>query len=220
MQVEELFEVVKQPRIEKGIEAQDAVIRHLSNEFEDGFELVSQAGASSKVPDIIANINGDRTQIEVKGRSNPNATVKIYEKSVKRGQKDRVLDAFARAHSNGAVRTFTEYVDLLRQENTKIGFPGDPGVTAIAGKFYVPADDAKTRSVMRKYIMDTLHNNADDYFAIYTFNNGQTDFYDTGSTNQAIPATKLPNIRVVRAETYGSAYKGAMRIAIKVIFRR
>jgi hypothetical protein len=217
--MQEIYEG-NQPRVEKGVEAQNAVITHLEHEFGNDFELISQAGRSSKAPDIVSKIHGVPTQIEVKGRTNPNSTVKIYEKSIKRGQRDRVLDAFARAHSNGTAKTFEDYVDLLRKENRAVGFPGDPGVTAKAGKFYVPATDPKTRSLMRKYIMDTLKNNDDDYFAIHTFNTGETDMFDTGSTNHEVQAGKLPNIRVVRAETYGSAYKGAMRIAIKVIFQR
>lgn len=218
MKVQDLYE--GQPRIERGVEAQNAVIKHLEHEFGSDFEFISQAGKQSKAPDIVSKIHGIPTQIEVKGRTNSNSTVKIYEKSIKRGQRDRVLDAFARSVSGGVSKTFEDYVDLLRKDNPAIGYPGDPGVTARAGKFYVPAEDPKTRSLMRKYIMDTLKNNSDDYFALHTFNSGQTDMYDTGSTNHTVEASKLPNIRVVRGETYGTAYKGAMRVAIKVIFQR
>ena len=203
----------------KALAAQDAVVNHLEHEFGSDFELISTAGRSSKAPDIVSKIHGLPTQIEVKNRANKNAPVTVYEKSIKRGQRDRVLDAFARAHSGGVSKTFEDFVDLLRKDNPAIGFPGDAGVTK-SGKFYVPAEDAKTRTMMRKYIMDTMKNNSDDYFAIHTFNDNVTELYDIGSTNHEVPAKKLPNIRVVRAETYGGAYKGAMRIAIKVIFQR
>ena len=209
-----------QPRVSNGIAAQTAVIRHLEQQFGPNFELIGQAMHGHKSPDIVSTIHGVPAQIEVKGRTNSNSTVKIYEKSIKRGQRDLVLDLFAKYVSIGVVDTFEHYVDLKRTTNSSVGFPGDPGVIVKSGKFYVPVEDVKIRSRLRPLIVNTLTANSDDYFAIHTLDSGATDVYDIGSTNSNFSANRLPNIRSIRCETYGSSYKSAMRIAIKVVFKR
>jgi hypothetical protein len=132
-----------------------------------------------------------------------------------------MLDAFARALSNGQARNFEQYVDQLRQQNPAYGWPSDNGVTAKAGKFYVATEDPRVKTIMRRYLMQHLKDNNDDYFVIHTVSNGQTDVYDTGSTNDELPAPRIPNIRRVEVGTYGTAGNpNTLRMAIKVNFIR
>lgn len=208
-----------QPRVQTGMNSQDVVIASLQQDLGSDFQLISCAPPASKLPDIVAIIYGQQVQIEVKRRDNTNSPVKIYEKSIQRGQRDRILDAFARSHSNGRTKSFTEYVDYLRSNSPEVGFPDDEGVgSSRSGKFYVSIEDTKTKSLIRKYLVDSLKANSDDYFAIHTFNTGRVDIYDIGSANNLLQVKKLPNIRLARIETYGGAYKNSMRLAIKVLF--
>ena len=218
MKINELFEQA-QPRVKSGSKAQAAVINHLQDVFGNDFEFVSQAKPSSKAPDLVANIHGIKTQFEVKGRGTAGGTVKLYEARIKRGQRDPLLDSFARAHSDGAAKTFEEYIDLLRKGNPAIGFPGDEGVTAKAGKIYVGTANSNVKTIMRRHLMKVLKEGADDYFAIYTAASARTDIYDTGSSNSELQAPRIPNIRRVVLVTYGSAgTSGQIRLAIKVNF--
>jgi len=116
MKINEVIENI-QPRVRTGSYAQDSVINYLKHEHGDDFELVGTAQPSSKAPDIIAKIHGKPTQFEIKGRRTPSGTVKIYEARIRRGGRDRLFDAFARAHSNGKAKTFEQYVDFLRKKN-------------------------------------------------------------------------------------------------------
>lgn len=221
MKISELLCELAQPRVKSGSKAQSAVINHLQDVFGDDFELVSQAKPSSKAPDLVTNIHGVKTQFEVKGRGTEGGTVKLYEARIKRGQRDPLLDSFARAHSEGKARTFEEYIDLLRKGNPAIGFPGDEGVTAKAGKIYVGTDNSNVRTLMRRHLMKILKEGDDDYFAIYTAATGRTDIYDSGSSNSELQAPRIPNIRRVVLGTYGSAgTAGQIRLAIKVNFTK
>lgn len=220
MRINEVVEGI-QPRVRTGNYAQGIVIEHLKQLYGDDFELVSTAKASSNAPDIVAMINGKKTQLEIKGRRTPGGTVKIYEARIKRGGRDRLFDAFARAHSNGKARTFEQYIDLLRETNPAIGFPGDEGVTAKAGKFHIGTDDSKIRTLVRRHLMDHLRAASDDYFVIYTDSNNQIKIFDTGSVNNAIQVPKIPNIRRVELSTYGAAgTAGTYRLALKVNFTK
>lgn len=210
-----------QPRVTHGMEAQAAVIKMLEAEYGNAFELISVAPPSSNAPDIVANLHGKRTQFEVKGRLEPGSTVKLYETRIRRGEKDATLDSFVRAYTNGKASTFEQYIDGMRKLDSTIGWPSDEDVTAKAGKFYIGTDDPAVRTTLRRRLMTQLHESHDDYFVIYTRGNGQVDIYDTGSSNNELPAPKVPNIRRVQAGTYGSAgTEGTMRVAIKVNFSK
>ena len=221
MKINELLSELAQPRVESGSKAQLAVIRHLHSVFGKDFRFISQAAPSKKDADLVAKIHGTTTQFEVKGRATPGGTVKLYEVRIKRGERDPLLDSFARALSEGAAKTFEQYIDLLRKGNPAIGFPGDEGVTAKAGKIYVATDSASIRTIMRRHLMKVLKEADDDYFAIYTVSTNRTDVYDTGSSNSELQAPRIPNIRRVELGTYGSAgTPNQLRLAIKVNFTK
>lgn len=216
-----LYELT-QPRVKKGMNTQEAVVAYLQAQLGDDFKFISAAKASSYAPDLIAEIHGVKTQIEIKGRDSKANPVKIYEKRVERGENDPVINAFIKAYTNGKAKNLDHFIDVMRKKvDDSIGYPTDEGVSAPAGKLYVATDDGKVRNTMRRYLMDHLHSNNDDYFVIYTRATGDIELYDTGSANNELPAPRVPNIRRVILETYGSAgTPGKMRLAIKVQFAK
>ena len=216
------FFELTQPRVKKGMNTQEAVVSYLRDLLGEDFKLISVAKPSSYAPDLEAEIHGVKTQIEIKGRDSKANPVKIYEKRVERGEDDPIINAFIRAYTNGKAKNLDHYIDVMRKKvDDSIGYPTDEGVTAPAGKLYVATDDSKVRNIMRRYLMDHLKGNNDDYFVIYTRSTGDIELYDTGSANSELSAPRVPNIRRVILETYGSAgTPGKMRLAIKVQFAK
>ena len=77
MKITEILCEDPQPRVTQGMATQNVVAAYLQSKLGDDFEFVSQAPASSTAPDLVANIHGTKTQVEIKGREHPTASVEI-----------------------------------------------------------------------------------------------------------------------------------------------
>lgn len=214
------------PRVETGIEAQQMFIEYLKKTYGDDFKLISTAGKSQKDPDVVAEIQGHRIQFEVKNRDNPAGTVKLYEKSLAANTKNVMFDVFARAYSDGKARNFTQLVELMREQDTKYGWPGMEGVEAKSGRFYIRTDNTKVRSNLRRQLVTMMNQSGDDYFVIIDRNTGEPHIYDIGSGDDVIQAAKMPSIKNVIVDSYGSGHLSkktgqyAARLAIKAVFSK
>jgi len=208
-----------QQRVSRGSEAQQHIEEYLTNKFGKQYKLVSTAPPSSKKPDLVANINGKLVQFEIKGRANPNAFIKLYERSVGRDDNDKTLNAFARNYTDGKITSFTELVDATNGKSSKFGFPGDKGV-AKSGSVYFSTDEPAHLSKMRKYILQSLRDNGDEYFAVYNRGTHTVDYFYTGLGPNPLKAKRIPNFKQMVVDTYGGAYKNKMRVGIKVKLAR
>lgn len=215
MKLIELFEAV-QPRVSRGDKAQQNVDAYLQDYFGDRYKSRAIAEKFKKHGDIVATLDGEEIQIEVKRRKNVTSPIKMYEKMIGRDQPDQTLDAVARSY--GYV-DFTDMVEGLRQENPRIGFPGDKG-TPKSGSIYVSITERPVLSKIRQYILKSLREGGDHYFAIYNADDKSTSIFHTGLGSNPMGAPRLPNIRQIVLDTYGGGYKNKMRAGLKITFNR
>lgn len=226
MKLSEILETVDvdQARIKKGLNAQDVVAEYLADEYGEDWELTAKAGRNQKSPDIIGDLHGHRTQFEVKLRDKPTDPVTLYDTMIPRGGRDPVLDAFARAETNGEAKTYTEFVDKRREIDPSRGWPGDHPTVPKTGGMSFSSTNPKTIQVIRRRLMDQLKANNDDYFVIVTGNTTTVDIYDVGSTHPEIQAPRIPNIRRIVVKTYGGGRVSDKtglynaRITVKAVF--
>lgn len=215
MKMIELLNEEIQQRVFHGSEAQQIIEQQLSDEFGDDYELISIAPPSSKKPDLVARIEDEVVQFEIKGRADTNSLIKFYEKSVGRGQRDRVLDSIANILSDGQAHDFTNFMDLLRKTNKHYGFPGDKGVVK-SGSIYLNVTDRAHLSKIRTYLINTLRADGNNYFVAYNRKSHDVSYFHTGQGSNALNVPRIPNINQIVIDTYGGQYKGKMRVAIKV----
>ena len=212
--------MIKQPRVNKGLQAQESIHQYLESYYGNDFEFIEAAKASKKSGDLIANIHGIKTQVEIKRRDTKSSPIKLYEKLIARGQPDAILDEYARLTSSDKCGTFTELIDLVRQDNTAVGFPGDSGVNTKSGKCYMTTDCCYTKESIHNTLLTLLSKQQDDLFAVWTHKCQTADIYDLNSQNLYTTYPALPKFDKIVVKTYGGSYKSSMRIAIKVVLAR
>jgi len=204
-----------QSRVNVGGSAQASFARVFKKKFPNS-RVISISPRSSQAADIIVKHNGKKLQFEVKARTGPERTNVVYDKSLRRGAHDPILDAFAR--SFGKERTFSELIDSYRKKDSRIGFPGDLGVVS-SGK--IPREfnstDPTFLSQLRQAVIRRLQANGDNYFAIHDLSTGITSVYFTGLGDNVLGAKPYPKLSSVQIDTYGGGYKGGMRVGIKAV---
>jgi len=213
MLVSELFED-DQARVDVGGTAQASFARAFKKKFPNA-KIISTAKRSSQVADIVVSYKGKKLQFEVKARTSPEKSNVVYNKTLRRGDPDRVFDEFAHAFGG---KSFSALIDSYRNKNPKIGFPGDKGVVS-SGK--IPRDlsseDPAFLSRLRALVIRSLKDNGDNYFAIHDLSTGMTSIYFTGLGENVLGAKPYPRFSSVQIDTYGGGYKGAMQVGAKAV---
>lgn len=209
-----------QSRLETGAQTQDLIadkVREMVDEDAD-VEVVSVAKKGSTAPDVVMKINGKRVQFEVKGTSSASAPITLFDKSMRRGKKDELLDMFADVVTNGEAETFEQAVDLYREEDPTIGFPGDEGVGK-SGKlplaFRVDSSDKTTLRTFRDELIKHFEDGGDNYFVVHNRTKDTVDIYHVFGPNP-IKADKFPQLKQFDVRTYGGPSGGAMRVGVKI----
>lgn len=219
MKINEILIEQAQKRVYQGSEAQQIIEQHLSEWFGDEYQLISIAKPASHEPDLVAEIGGERIQFEIKSRDAKSGMIKMYEKSIGRDERDRNFDLIAKYYSGGELKTFTQLVDHLRETHPQYGFPGDEGAGK-SGSIWLKIDQQDVITKIRPYLLAPLRNDGNQYFAVFDQASGKVSTFHTGLEPNVLGAPRIPNIAAVAIDTYGGQYKGRMRAAIKVRFRR
>jgi len=214
MLVSELFEA-DQARVDIGAVAQAAFARNFKKKF-PGSRVVSISKRSSQVADIVVRYQGERLQFEIKARTGPDETNVVYAKTMRRGDSNKVFDAFARSF-NDNTDSFCDLIDLYRKEDTSVGFPEDEGVKNSSGKipWEFKSDDPDFLSLLRSLVIKHLKAHGDNYFGLYDLSTGTTSIYFTGHGENILSAKPYPKLTFVQIDTYGGGYKNSMRVAAK-----
>jgi hypothetical protein len=207
-----------QTRVSKGAAAQQSFVERLEAAVGQGFKLVSVAPMSSQAPDVIAQINGETCQFEIKGRTSQDSHITFFDRSIRRGNRDPLLDDIAVALVGSQVETFEQMIDLYRKTNKAVGFPGDAGAPPsgkVPPEFRVH-DNPELFARVRNYLLAHFGSAGDNYFAaVNRESEGASVFWTTLGANP-LNAPEFPALTMVVLDTYGGAYKGAMRVALKV----
>jgi hypothetical protein len=207
-----------QARVPAGAAAQQSFITRLQASVGEGFKLLSVAPMSSQAPDVIAQINQQTCQFEIKGRNNQAAHITFFDRSIRRGNRDPMLDDVARALMGSNVDSFEQMIDIYRKKNTAVGFPGDKGAPPsgkLPPEFRVHDNPALFERV-RAHLLAHFNEAGDNYFAVLNRDDGKASIFWTGTGPNPLEAPDFPQLTMVLLDTYGGAYKGAMRVALKV----
>jgi hypothetical protein len=207
-----------QTRVYAGADAQQSFVGRLQAAVGQGFKLISVAPMSSQAPDVIAEINGQSCQFEIKGRGGQAAHITFFDRSIRRGNRDPMLDDVARALAGTNVESFEHMIDMYRKKNKAVGFPGDKGAPP-SGKLppeFRVHDDPQLFERVRAHLIAHFNEAGDNYFAAMNRDNGKASVFWTGLGQNVLNAPAFPPLKSVVLDTYGGAYKGAMRVALKV----
>lgn len=207
-----------QQRVSAGASAQNAFVERLQASVGPGFKLISVAPMSSQAPDVIAEINGQSCQFEIKGRNNQAAHITFFDRSIRRGNRDPMLDDVARALMGSNVDSFEKMIDVYRKKNKAVGFPGDKGAPP-SGKLppeFRVHDNPELFARVRSYLLSHFAEAGDNYFSVVNRDDHTSSIFWTGVGANPLKAPPFPALNMVVLDTYGGAYKGAMRVALKV----
>ena len=178
-------------------------------------EFKSSAPPGSNSPDLVYTMEDGTIQFEIKGAPSFNSTVTLFDKSVRRGS-PTFLDRFV--EPLGFV-TLDDCVDHHRNEDTTIGYAGDPGVVK-SGKLPAVLDvcDPELLVDFHGVIKNHFAESGDNYFAVYNRTTDGTAAYHTGHGDNALCLPDLPMLTQFKLATYGGPSNGATRIGVKVKF--
>lgn len=207
-----------QTRVAHGAEAQASFAERLATAIGPGFKLISSAPMSSQAPDVVGSVNGQDVQFEIKGRNSQSSHITFFDRSIRRGGNDPMLNDVSAALTQGKLNNFEQMIDAYRKKNKAVGFPGDKGAPPsgkLPPEFRVSDDQALFTSV-RQHLIDHFAQAGDNYFAVVNRDTNQTEIFWTGAGQNPLNAPVFPQLIFVLLDTYGGAYKGAMRVAMKV----
>lgn len=208
-----------QPRIILGNNSQHIVASSLQAAHGISFAVTHLAPTGSRSPDLIASYEKQIIQIEIKGRNNSRQEVTLFDRSTRRNISVPALDKIINIVTDSSL-TFSEFVDLHRQGDPTVGFPGDVGV-AKSGKIpskTLSVSDAAKLLHLHEYISEYFTVNNDNYLAIHNRDVGTINVFHTGYGLNVLEAPPLPTLTRFGLHTYGGASSGAMRIGMKVGF--
>lgn len=207
-----------QSRVQTGSSAQDIIADKVSEMVDQDVEteVISTAKPGSTKPDLVMKVGNQEIQFEIKGTSSDAAPITFFDKTMRRGRSDDLLDMFAEVLTDGEVETFEQAVDLYREEDPTIGYPGDEGVGK-SGK--LPLDfrikDPTKLKKFRSELIDHFKEGGDNYFAVHNRTKDTAKIYHIYGPN-LLDADKFPQIKQFDVRTYGGPSGGGMRVGIKV----
>lgn len=232
-----------QPRVATGMQAQDAVVDVLRQQFGKQLTDVSVAVVGNKLTDIDVKIKGQPVKFEVKSiRGRPrtsiySTTVWLEEpKSITgAGQTNKIIDGFVQ-QLTGKYNTFNQWIAAERKKDKSIGYFGQEGVVNKAGKIPNPKtiSDGTIVTAIRKNFVERLRKQEVTYFVIFYEPSHTPFFYYTGYGPNILNVKRAPAIKSVMIDTYGDPAsadkdpddptyvslpgKNRMRVALKATF--
>lgn len=203
------------PRITHGFRAQLLTQQLLPQDA----TLLSVARPGSQLPDLVALINGHRTQFEIKSCATPNSTIAPYSRTVFHGELSP-LDHLVSIFTDRPNDTLRSVIANHRSTDQSYGFPCDDGVTR-SGK--IPALRVKKGNpaliTIRNYVIDRLQAENNTYLALVCTKPTPTiHLFYTGCGHNVLKASPLPMLTSAYLSTYGTAELDSMRVALKVSF--
>ena len=204
-----------QERVELGNRAQLQVSKDIKRKFSRS-QIISMSAPYQKKTDIEVAINSSLiVKIEVKYIKN---LVTVYDTLLHRDQLDPIFDWFAsRLPFNTYNLPFTKLMDKVREKDQSIGFAGDAGAAKNSGK--VPSwwiSSPRVISKLRDILIKRYTDRGDNYFALVNTDGKVRYYYLQGPVVPAFGTAPFPQIARAKTDTYGRAYPGAVRAAIKV----
>lgn len=204
----------KQGRVLQGSVGQQVVVDYLKREYGDRLDIISIAPKHSKAPDIVATLDGERFQVEVKSRDSFVTPMVLFNSTVRRGAPSPREDAFVSAFEKDQAH-LEDTMDYYRyNDDPTVGFPDDPN-SPPSGKFPKQwrTQDANTLSRIRRLIIRDLQNSGNNYLAIRV--NDHVAIFWTGLGSNVLNEPKIPSFRYSLIDTYGEGYRGAIRFAVR-----
>jgi hypothetical protein len=206
-------------RVATGAQGQEQVFEFLQQTYGDKHTIEHTGGAiiGSKAGDLKVTIDGERMQIEIKNASSPKAPMTLYDKTVRRGKFTQDIDDIIRAITGNSSMSMEKYIDMKRRKDRTIGYPGDKGVTAKSGSFprVLISQDDPAMQIAYKAIIRHFAMGDDTHFAI-NHGSGAATIYHTGHGPNPINAPVFPVPTTLLLDTYGGAYRGGMRMGVKI----
>lgn len=207
----------EQSRVSTGAAAQIFVVRDFRRKFPSS-KLTFKAPPGSQKTDIIMTMkDGTAVHLEVKVAG---MRITAYDSTIHRGDTDALLDWAASTLPNNPQKlSFSDLIDTVRQQDRRVGFPGDEGV-AKSGK--VPAFPLKGPAVLsqlRQQLMNRYKEKGDNYLALVIPGTNQVQYYYiSGPFLRGLHAEKFPTLSRAQFDTYGwdSKSGNGLRAAIKV----
>lgn len=207
-----------QSRVETGSRAQNVICQKLQEKYGNRIHIISTAKTASQAADLVFEFDGNQTQMEIKSHNTKTSPITFFDKSIRRGDNLPFLDEVAATFSNGHSFSFEKLIDVYRETNPAVGFPGDEG-TPKSGKLPSQLRITENEYLLdrfRQFLIRHFHEHQDTYFVVYNKDDQNAIIYYTGFGNNPLEAPLLPKVSKVILDTYGGAYKGAMRVALKI----
>lgn len=212
-----------QARVGQGAEAQHEVFRYIKRLIRDRIpgvtiKFISLSAPGSQEPDIVIEVNGKRIQFEVKHRTGFGSLVTVFNKFVRRGETNNPINNIVKLMT-GRPLTFEKLIDIRRKKDKSQGFPGDEGVVNISGKFSpltVDKDSPKMK-LLTDYLLPLFTSSGDNYFVLH-YGSKNVKMFFTGEGENILDMPTLDSFDLVKLDTYGTGYNGAIRMAVKVRF--
>ena len=206
--------MAKQPRIDRGFDAQVAVKRSLPPEL----TIVSCARPGSNKPDLVSIVDGRLIQFEVKSCDNITSTIVPISCTVRQNT-TTFIDGLVPLFTNHEHQSISSIIDHHRLSDPTIGFPCDDG-TGRSGR--IPPQLSMSSSHMNiSRVHDAMirywHECKNHYLVVVCRKPTQTiHVFHTGYGDNRLNAPLVPRIRSARIGTYGSAPPNALRVALKI----
>lgn len=197
-----------QQRVHAGETGQHAVVHELQRKLGNRASNFKTAIVGNKVVDISANIDGKLVNFEVKSiNSRPRSVV--YDTIVYNSLKNYpnpILDTFIKSLTKGQAENFHQWIELARQTDQSIGFPGTPGVVNKTGKLPNPktVTDSKVISYVRNKFIKRLRDQHISYFVLHHAPLAISKFYYTGYGENILQEKRTPKIVSIMIDTYGN----------------
>lgn len=218
-----------QNRVASGSASQKAVadaVQNIAFEHDYDYKFISMARPGSNAPDLICEVDGHKTQFEIKGAGSDNAPITFFDKSVSRIRKTpKIIDDISKLFATHCKlklikKDFVSVIDYFRAENNEFGFPGDDGAPK-SGKI-PPFFTTTSRPLLlklHKLILRHFAEGGDNYFVINNRSNNTFKFYYTEYGQNILHLKDLPEFSSFSLATYGGASSGSMRAGLKIKLR-
>jgi hypothetical protein len=130
-----------------------------------------------------------------------------------------LIDALTSALTSTEYQSLEELIDIYREIDMAVGFPGDEGVKK-SGKLppiLRVRDDTSILSAARSAVLAHFCRTEDNYFAVYN-RDGPTsvELFYTGHGPNTLGAPMFPDLDAATLDTHGGPYNKSMRVALKV----
>lgn len=206
-----------QERVSNGAMAQVFVARDFRRRFPSA-KLTFKAPPGSQKTDIIMTMkDGTPVHLEVKIAG---ARITAYDTSIRRGDTDPLMDwAASTLPNNPRKLSFSDLIDAARQQDKRVGFPGDEGVAKSGKVPAFPLQGPAVLSQLRTQLMNRYKEKGDNYLALVTPGSNKVSYYYiSGPFLRGLQAGKFPSLSKAQFDTYGwdSKSGNALRAAIKV----